>query len=65
MFWFDAKELEQARVSLPERTQSADVAQACALLDSHVLHEDARFVSAAEYARQLMAEVAWYFRSGW
>jgi hypothetical protein len=66
MFWFDGKELEQARVSLPERTHSADAAQARALMDSHVLHEDARFVTAAEFARQLMAEVAWAFRrSGW
>jgi|SRR4051812_19165225 Zn-finger nucleic acid-binding protein len=65
MFWFDAKELEQARVSLPEPRHSADVAQARALMDSRVLHEDARFVTAAEFARHLMAEVAWYFRSGW
>ena len=61
LIWFDGRELEHVGVTLSPRSMNADSAgHGKALMDSQALHDNAKFESAADFVRFLMAEVYWW-----
>jgi Zn-finger nucleic acid-binding protein len=65
LLWFDGQELERAGLQLrPSSAEGSDTRHARGLMESQLLHDQAKFETAAEFVRVLMLDV-WYFRGRW